>query len=127
MKHNVNEIYSIKRHVSANNFYCTLAYCEANNISIYSYKNNREGQAHQQPYIQGCKGQFKYHDIDGMHIAYLYGEYTWFDTEEERDACRERHNKEQAEQRARNKVKKAILERLDQMSIEELEEVLKKI
>ena len=125
MMHSIKEIYE-SRLRKPMNFRCTLAYCQANNISIYSYRTNRGGEAHQLCTITTA-GQFKYYDIDGMHIGYNYGQYVWFDTEEERDAYRTEQNIKIAAERARNKVKKAIIERLDQMTIEELEEVLKKI
>ena len=129
MKHDVTEIYSIKKHISANNFYCTLEYCENNNVSIYDSRKNPKGVARRCGAILASSAQsFKWHDANGvMHIGYLYGEHVWFDTKEERDNYRAVQNAKREAEKARNKVKNEIIDRLNDMSVEQLEMLLAKL
>jgi len=111
MKHTMNELYKTGR-----NTYCTHDYIEMNKLVEYkrvSYLVNKD--------------EIPYHTINGLKIAYMYGEKTWFDTKEERDTYREKQAKARAELVAKNKVIKAINEKLKEMNEAELLELLKNI
>lgn len=69
-------------------------------------------------------GSFKYIDVDGTEkIAWQMGEKTWFDTQEERDQARIEYNKEYESKKYRTQ----LLERLKELSTEELEKLVKSI
>lgn len=81
------------------------------------------------------KAQYKTHpkdavtvyDVDGTKTIYMFGEKTWFDTQEELNEYRAAYQKEQEAKRERNKVKNAIIAELDKMSIEQLKTTLEDI
>jgi hypothetical protein len=64
------------------------------------------------------------HTAEGTIIGYVYGEKTWFDSREERDAYRAQRNADREEELKRNKMLKAIMEHYKTMSTEELEQVM---
>ena len=66
-------------------------------------------------------------DVDGKRTVYLYGEKTWFDTREERDAYRVERNREKEESAKRNKMLKEIMKHYEAMTTEELAEELKRM
>jgi hypothetical protein len=58
---------------------------------------------------------------------YLYGEKTWFYSQEERDSYRQQRKIEYETLKMKNKVLKAIAEKLDNNTLEELTELLEKL
>lgn len=66
-------------------------------------------------------------DVNGIKLIYLFGEKTWFDTQEELDEYRKEYHKENNILIERNKIKKAIISKLDEMEKEELEKLLAKL
>ena len=64
------------------------------------------------------------HTAEGTITGYAYGEKTWFDSREERDAYRAQRNADREEEIKRNKMLKAIMEHYKTMSTEELEQVM---
>lgn len=64
------------------------------------------------------------YDVDGMKTIYMFGEKTWFDTQEELNEHRAKYQEEQNIKRERNKLKNAIIAELDKMSIEQLKAML---
>ena len=127
MKHSIRELYytaTIKEGNICHTYtYFTERYRKANNIQLTKRFNPiDDGMAHRLNSKMG--DSFVLLDTNGKRRVYLYGEKTWFDTKEERDAYREKMSKERAEEIARNKVKKEIAAILDQMTTEELETVL---
>ena len=73
------------------------------------------------------KDEVKVYVVDGVKTIYMFGDKTWFDTQEELDAHRAEYQKEQAILRERNKIKKAIMAKLDDMTIEQLQAMLENI
>ena len=121
MKHNVTELYKIngakfytEDYIKANNIPKSKRYASDNGWSIAGY-------------LGTGKDDFRIYTAEGVKIAYAYGEKTWFDTREERDAYREEQAIARANAGRRNKLVKAINEKLADMSEEELMELLKKI
>ena len=121
MKHSVRELYKIDGY----RFY-SEDYIVANNVPK-SKMYSGEGGWRTATYLGTSKDEFRIYTADGIKIAYAYGEKTWFDTREERDAYRVEQNIARENAGKRNKVVKAINAKLAEMSEEELMELLKKI
>lgn len=120
MMHNVNELY----HIDGQKLY-TKDYIEAHNIpkrNIYDIHN--EGGWSEVMYINNNKGIINIYTVQGKKIGYLYGQYTWFDTEAERDEYRAQRNAEREEETKRNKMLKTIMEHYKTMSTGELAKVM---
>ena len=110
MKHSVNELYKINGQGYYSEESAKLLSTEKDRVSKVSHIVNRDA--------------VKVIIPKGMKEVYLYGEKTWFDTKEERDAYREEANKNYAEMVSKNKVIKAITEKLKEMTEEELNKLL---
>lgn len=119
MKHNVKELYK----VNGEKFY-TEDYLAIYNIPKAKSWDIRNGWtvAHA---LGSNKDSFRIYTAEGVKIAYAYGEKTWFDTQEERDAYREEQNILRTITSHRNKVLKEITNKLNLMTTEELENFLK--
>lgn len=121
MKHNVNELYKI----NGAKFY-TEDYIKTNNIPKGERYTGDNGWSIAR-YLGPGRDDFRIYTTEGVKIAYAYGEKTWFDSREERDAYRAEQTIARANAGRRNKLVKAINEKLADMSEEELMELLKKI
>ena len=120
MMHNVNELY----HINGQKLY-TKDYIEAHNIPKRNiYDIHSEGGWSEVMYINNNKGIINIYTAQGKKVGYLYGQYTWFDTEAERDEYRAQRNVEREEETKRNKMLKAIMEYYKNMSTEELAKVM---
>ena len=120
MMHNVNELY----HINGQKLY-TKDYIEAHNIPKRNiYDIHSEGGWSEVMYINNNKGIINIYTTQGKKVGYLYGQYTWFDTEAERDEYRAQRNVEREEETKRNKMLKAIMEHYKNMSTEELAKVM---
>lgn len=108
MRHTVTELYRTNE-----KGYYTEDYIKANGIKEYRKIMHLIG-----------KDAVKINTATGIKTVYFYGEKTWFDTKEERDAYREETNRERAEMISKNKVIKAINEKLNTMTEEELNKLL---
>ena len=121
MKHNVSELYKI----NGVKFY-TEDYIKANNIpkgQLYTRTNGWSVACS----IGTNKDSFRIYTAEGVKVAYAYGEKTWFDTREERDAYRVEQTVAKANANRKNKLLKLINEHLATMSEEELVELLEKL
>ena len=117
MMHNVNELY----HINGQKLY-TKDYIEAHSIpkrNIYDI-HSKAGWS-EVMYINNNKGIINIYTAQGKKVGYLYGQYTWFDTEAERDEYRAQRNVEREEETKRNKMLKTIAEYYKPMTTEELE------
>ena len=121
MKHDVTELYKID-----NAKFYTEDYLDEYNIPK-GKKYSGEGGWSIARYLGTGKDEFRIYTAQGVKIAYAYGEKTWFDERAERDAYRVEQNIARENAGRRNKVLKAINEKLATMSEEELKELLKKI
>ena len=135
MKHEITEVMYIWN-ANLSNHYATVEYCKANNIPMPEDRTAcrmfRKSQAIFATPARSHNGNSKgdkihFLDVNGKKTAYLFGGYTWFDTQEELNEYRKEWHKREEEKMARNKLKKAIAEKLDQMSLEEVEKILKSL
>lgn len=117
MMHASNELYKIN-----GTKYYTEDYIIQNNIP----KAKRYGTEgwNKCMRIPGTQDSFNVHTASGVKVCYTYGEHTWFDTKEERDEYRALRNAQRAEETKRNKMIKAIMERVNTLSTEELEKII---
>jgi len=121
MMHTINELYKI----DGAKFY-TADYIIKHNIPKAKSYNDTNGWS--KCYGLGTdRGTKNIHTADGVKVVYTYGEKTYFDTAEERDAYRVQQNIARAELNKKNKLLKAINSHYQTMSVEELEEVLNNI
>ena len=121
MKHNVSELYKI----NGAKFY-TEDYIKANDIPKGQPYTRTNG------WSVACslgtnKDSFRIYTAEGVKIAYAYGEKTWFDTREERDAYRVEQTVAKANANRKNKLLKLINEHLATLSEKELVELLEKL
>lgn len=109
MMHSINELKRIN-----NRKLYTADYIKANNVAKEALSNVG--------YL--VSDTINIITANGVIKGYMYGEYTWFDTKEERDAYRAERNAERAEETKRNKMLKAILAHYKTLSTEELEKIV---
>lgn len=134
MKHEITEVMYIWN-ANLGNHYATVEYCKANNIPMpvdnEARRMFRKSQSIFATPARSHNGnkdnKINFLDVNGKKTAYLFGSYTWFDTQEELNEYRKEWHKREEEKMARNKLKKAIAEKLDQMSLEEVEKILKSL
>ena len=69
----------------------------------------------------------KVYDVDGIKTIYMFGEKTWFDTQEELNEYRAQYHAEQELKEERRKVQNEIIAELNKMSTEQLKAVLEDI
>lgn len=127
MKHNINELYRVYNTVNNKSRLVTLEYVQANNIAIPSHRDrdNHLVYATTESYHTNNNKPLRVLDVnDTIKLVYLFGEKTYFDSQEELDAYREEYKREQTLSIERNKVKKEILAKLDNMSTSELIKIL---
>ena len=124
MMHNVRDLFKI----NGAKFY-TYEYIEKNGIP----KANRYDESGWEVarYFNPSKAKVLLHTSNGVREIFIYGEKTWFDTEEERDAYRAEKSAERAKLIARNKVLRAvnekIAEKLNGMTEQELTDLLARL
>ena len=122
MKHSVEELYRI----DGKGTY-TWDYIEANNIPK-AKSCSGEGGYRSKGWVSSSKDYVKITTAEGVRVVYFYGEKTWFDTKEERDAYRVERAAEREHLIKRNKVLKIINEKiathLDTLTTEQLEALL---
>jgi hypothetical protein len=122
MQHSIEEVYSINGKAGT----YTAAYLAVNGIQIGSHHTLlQEGYA-----VKCCYKvvkSFYLTDVNGKRKVFMYGEKTWFDTEEELAAYRITASANEAEKRLRNIAKKAFADLIDKMSIEEVKAFMEKM
>lgn len=122
MKHSIEEVYCI----NGKNGTYTAAYLVANNIPV--------GKHHtllQEGYARKCSYKvapaFYLTEVSGKRKVFMYGEKTWFDTEEELAAYRILASAEMAEKKIRNLAKKGLAEMIDGLTVEEVKAFMEKM
>lgn len=91
MKHNIEELYTIEGYTGL----YTKEYLESEEIPVKKVRA-KLGEARVCRYYTGANkkdGSVKIYEPLSMRIGYMYGEKTWFDTMEERDAYRAKMNR----------------------------------
>lgn len=132
MKHNINELYRLENVATANKL-ATLEYCKANAIPVVNYKTSELCRKENIPCALSCTSHqdpykpLRVLDENGFKTIYMFGSYTYFDTQEELDNHRKAFQEEQAKEREINKLKKELLAKVAGMSAEELKKIIEKI
>lgn len=122
MQHSIEEVYSINGRTGT----YTAAYLAANGIRVGSHHTLlQEGYAVKCGYK--VAKSFYLTDVNGKRKVFMYGEKTWFDTEEELFAHRITVAAEMAENRIRNLAKRGLAEMIDGMSVEEVKAFMEKM
>jgi hypothetical protein len=125
MMHEVNELYKI----NGAKFY-TEDYLDKYNVPK-APKYHTSGGWEIARYFSTNTDHANVYTANGKIVVYVYGEKTWFDTKEERDEYRAKRNAERTALTKRNKILKAVTdkvnEKLKSMSDEELTALLEKL
>ena len=132
MKHSIEELYRLPN--SDNRSLMTKEYCKANGIVIVTdravwkacQKNGAIYAMHAHSHQNNNK-PVKVLDVNGIKLIYLFGEKTYFDTQEELDSHRKAFQEQQAKEREINRLKKELLAKVEGMSAEELKKIIEKI
>lgn len=122
MMHSIEEVY----YINGRSGTYTAAYLIANNIPVGSHHTLlQEGYAHK--YSYKVAPTFYLTEVNGKRKVFMYGDKTWFDTEEELAAYRILANAEMAEKKIRNLAKKRLAEMIDGLTIEEIKIFMEKM
>ena len=127
MKHSIKEIYIVHSNLSGTNLMVTEQHVMANNIPTPNHRDRAKHLVYARPLLSHLNHNkpIAVRDVDDVtKLIYLFGEKSWFDSQEELDAYRAEYQRERALSIAKNKLKKAIGEKLDDLSIKELEAML---
>lgn len=127
MKHSIKEIYIVHSNLSGTNLMVTEQYVMANNIPTPNHRDRAKHLVYARPLLSHLNHNkpIAVRDVnDEMKLIYLFGEKSWFESQEELDEYRAEYQRERAESIEKNKVKKAVIEKLDEMSKTELESLL---
>ena len=133
MKHEIKELFKVHNIGGGQINIATKDFLEKNTIIIaegrYSQMYERQSETYATSLISRTNNgkPFKVQSANGIKLVYPFGEKTWFDTQEELNEYRESFQKEQALLHEHNKLKKAINEKLNKMTIEELKQMLEKM
>ena len=118
MKHSIEELYDIE---GMNGLY-SEDYLDKHFVQVETFSRHlphwHEGKAHKAR-SRSNAGMLKVHTANGVKAIYMIGEYTWYDTEEERDAVRA-ENQKKREENARRREALAKLEKLSTANLEKL-------
>ena len=112
MKHSINELYRVQ----GANHLLTKEAVELLHRPVYKATHKVHS-----------KDEVRIYDVDCIKTIYMFGEKTWFDTQEELNEHRAQYRKEQEAEMARNKVKRAIMAKLENMPIEQLQRILEEM
>ncbi len=127
MMHELSEIYVIYNSVNRKEARATKAYVEAYAIPVPNFRDRNKHLVYARPMSSHVNANkpLTVRDIDDkIKLIYLFGEKTWFDSQEELDAYRAEYHKERNAMIAKNKLIKAVTEKLQEMSAEEIAKIL---
>lgn len=130
MKHSINEIFSIHNAKNNKKVLATRRYIETNSIFVITRSHESEGHlvwARPLSSHMNYGKPLKVLDLEDIKLVWLYGEKTWFDTEEELSAHRIIVAAEMAENHIRNLAKRGLAEMIDGMSVEEVKAFMEKM
>ena len=130
MKHSINEIFCIYNAANNKRVLATRRYIETNGVFVVTRPRESDGHlvwARPLSSHLNCGKPLKVLDLEDIKLAWLYGEKTWFDTEEELSAHRILVAAEMAENRIRNLAKKELAEMIEEMSVEEVKAFMEKM
>jgi hypothetical protein len=127
MMHNYNTIFTLTQTSTGKHVYATEEYINFHGLE----ETPRRKRGEEEPRLKVSRhGHFsqqtkmKVYDVDGIRTIFPYGAYVWFDDETERDEHKAKMMIERAREAERNKVKNAVIAKLDKMSKADLEKLL---
>lgn len=134
MQHKVEELFTIWNGTERTTM-ATITYVKANKIPVLTNKRDelaydKENLIYATHKISGIvhnKQPIRVLDKNGIKLIYLFGEKIWFNSQEERDEFSQNYWAEENKKRARNKMIKAITEKLANLSDDELQKIFEKI
>lgn len=115
MKHSINELYKINGKQGV-----FTADAVRGLTNVYPLPANPEPK-------KGYRFVYTNREKTVRKMVFTYGEKTWFDTEEERDAYREEQNIVRKEKSSRAAIKREIDKELSSCDLEKLKKVLEMI
>lgn len=130
MKHNYDTLFTLTQTATGKSIYCTEEYVNFHGLEETPRQKRGEPKVALEVRRHGTFSgvdKIKVYDVEGIRTVYVFGAYLWFDTEEERNTHREQARIEREKEAERNKVKKAIIEKLDRMSKADLEKILENL
>lgn len=121
MKHDISELYRIN---GLNGIY-SECYIVSNNIPVATNRNERmeNGYARRLNARTPNNGIHRIHTSNGLKVVYAIGNYTFFDTEAERNEAKAEANAEAKEKAAR----RIALEKLAELNTVDLLELVEKL
>ena len=126
MKHSISELYLVRG--AGDSCLATAAFLELHQIPMLENRVPDAPYAIRAPFYRTHSGYALVHNTNSIDMIHMYGEKTWFDTKEERDAYCLQAQEEQARQAARNKAKAQLMQYIDEhMTTEEITSLLHKL
>ena len=127
MMHDYNTIFTLTQTSTGKRVYATEEYVNFHGLEETPRQKRGEPAPRLEVRRHGHFSQqikIKVYDVEGIRTIYPYGAYVWFDDEAERDAHKAQMMIERALEAERNKVKNAVIAKLDRMSKADLEKLL---
>ena len=121
MKHSISELMRI-HNAKTMNTYATVEYCKAMGIPM----RRSNSDTYCRPAISHINTGKPVNvlDVNGVKVIYLFGEKTWFDTEEELIKHRTVYNEQRNKEKERNELKRQLLAKVEMMTTEEMRELV---
>ena len=107
------------------NTYATVEYCKAMGIPM----KRTNSDTYCRPAISHINTGKPVNvlDVNGVKVIYLFGEKTWFDTEEELIAYRTAYNEQRTRTKERNDLKRALLSKVEMMPTDKLKALVEQL
>jgi hypothetical protein len=124
MKHSISEIFSIHNAENNKKVLATRRYIETNSVFVITRPRESEGHlvwARPLSYHINSGKPLKVLDLEDIKLAWLYGEKTWFDTEEELAQYRAEVAAETELARRKKKALAEIMAQFENLSVDTLE------
>ena len=124
MKHSINEIFAICNAKGDQRVLATRRYIETNGVFVVTRPRESEGHlvwAHPLSSHLNHGKALKVLDLEGIKLVWLYGEKTWFDTEEELAQYRAEVATETELARRKKKALAEIMAQFENLSVDTLE------
>ena len=126
MMHDIHELYSLENNPVRIRKEILMTLAEVKRRGLSLKRDYELPYAMKMCYKTNSSGCLVFEYIDNGEIkkGYLFGEKTWFDTEEERATYREQYHKERNEKIRLKKLLAEIMAKYEEMSTEELEAIV---
>lgn len=110
MKHDISEVMKLWNTTTINT-YATVDYCKAHNIPMPVDRQARRVFRQNKAFFatpaishtsNSKSDKIHFLDVNGKKTAYLFGSYTWFDTQEELDEFRKEYHQKKLKKKLKN-------------------------